>query len=105
MKSRIILLLSLAANLVCLGFLLRRDAPSDSQTPAAPDFTSPSALTQVAPPPPPSPAAPAFVWSQVESTNYFEYIANLRAIRCPEQTIEDIIAADLRAAMQHSQRA
>ncbi len=36
-------------------------------------------------------------WSAVESTNYFEYVANLRRIGCPEQTIADIVAADLRA--------
>ena len=38
-----------------------------------------------------------FHWSAVESTNYFEYVANLRRIGCPEQTIADIVAADLRA--------
>jgi RNA polymerase sigma factor (sigma-70 family) len=34
-------------------------------------------------------------WSQVESTDYPRYIANLRALGCPEQTIRDIIIADL----------
>ncbi|HWD21071.1 MAG TPA: hypothetical protein VHB20_17520 [Verrucomicrobiae bacterium] len=37
----------------------------------------------------------AFNWSQVESSDYREYIANLRAIRCPEATIKDIILTDV----------
>jgi hypothetical protein len=34
-------------------------------------------------------------WSQIESSDYLVYIANLRAIGCPEQTIRDIIIADI----------
>jgi hypothetical protein len=36
-----------------------------------------------------------FRWSQLESEDYQTYINNLRAIGCPEQTIRDIIIADL----------
>jgi len=39
----------------------------------------------------------SFHWRQIESTNYETYITNLRRIGCPEQTIRDIIAADLHA--------
>jgi hypothetical protein len=49
-----------------------------------------------------TPASPAIVyrtndfhWSQLESTNYREYIANLRGIGCPESTIKDIILTDV----------
>ncbi|MFN3409882.1 MAG: LysM peptidoglycan-binding domain-containing protein [Limisphaerales bacterium] len=63
-------------------------------------------------PPPPAPAptnqvaAPRthievrrqfFLWSELESTNYVTYIENLRAISCPEQTIRDLIIADVNA--------
>jgi len=34
-------------------------------------------------------------WSQLESEDYKTYIARLRGIGCPEQTIRDIIIADL----------
>jgi hypothetical protein len=37
----------------------------------------------------------AFNWRQVESADYREYIANLRAINCPEATIKDIILTDV----------
>jgi hypothetical protein len=36
-----------------------------------------------------------FNWSQVESTDYRQYIANLRGIGCPESTIKDIIMTDV----------
>ncbi len=36
-----------------------------------------------------------FQWGQLESSDYRTYIANLRAIGCPEQTIRDIITADV----------
>ncbi|HEX4121339.1 MAG TPA: hypothetical protein VH619_12030 [Verrucomicrobiae bacterium] len=37
----------------------------------------------------------AFNWRQVESSDYREYIANLRGIGCPESTIKDIIMTDV----------
>jgi len=36
-----------------------------------------------------------FQWSEVESDDYRAYIANLRDIGCPEETIRDIIVADV----------
>lgn len=36
-----------------------------------------------------------FRWNQIESTNYLIYISNLRRIGCPEQTIRDLISADV----------
>lgn len=35
------------------------------------------------------------IWRVVESTDYRKYIANLRAIGCPEETIRDLILADI----------
>jgi RNA polymerase sigma factor (sigma-70 family) len=34
-------------------------------------------------------------WQALESTDYARYIANLRAVGCPEQTIRDLIITDL----------
>lgn len=36
-----------------------------------------------------------FHWSQIESDDYRQYVANLRGIGCPEGTIADIIRADV----------
>ncbi len=38
-----------------------------------------------------------FSWQEVESNDYPTYIKNLREISCPEQTIRDIIIADVNA--------
>jgi len=38
---------------------------------------------------------PVFNWQQIESTDYREYVQNLRAIHCPEQTLRDIVSADV----------
>ncbi|MEO6182973.1 MAG: hypothetical protein ABIP76_07615 [Verrucomicrobiota bacterium] len=43
-----------------------------------------------------APVAPIqFHWHEIESEDYPAYIANLRAIHCPEKTIFDIIFADI----------
>ncbi|MBM3845891.1 MAG: hypothetical protein FJ405_06355 [Verrucomicrobia bacterium] len=39
--------------------------------------------------------APQFHWSSLESTNYQEYILKLRAVGCPDETIRDIVIADI----------
>ncbi|MGP8234214.1 MAG: hypothetical protein ACLQVW_02215, partial [Limisphaerales bacterium] len=49
---------------------------------------------------PPMPPSTVYVsnnfnWSQLESTDYRQYIANLRAIGCPQVTIQDIILTDV----------
>jgi hypothetical protein len=41
------------------------------------------------------PGRASFDWKNVESADYAEYVKNLRAIGCPEQTIHDIVAADV----------
>lgn len=38
---------------------------------------------------------PEFKWSQLETTDYKEYIRRLRLVGCPESTIRDIIISDL----------
>lgn len=63
-------------------------SPSSTPSPDAPAHPPPS---------PPDTATTGFHWRQLESSSYPEYIANLRSIGCPEQTIADIIRADVHA--------
>lgn len=37
----------------------------------------------------------AFTWLRIEAEDYHRYVANLRAIGCPEETIQDIILSDV----------
>lgn len=43
----------------------------------------------------PTNGLPRFSWRIIESPDYRKYVANLRAIDCPEKTIRDIIVADV----------
>jgi hypothetical protein len=106
------LIASVFLNAVLLALLPRAArlgrnlAPDESARPVAairstPAPSVPVARTAPAPavPPAPTPVPRPFHWSQVESTNYFTFVANLRAIGCPEQTIRDIVEADLKAVL------
>lgn len=95
MNSKIVLPLSLALNAVCIGALLWQTRAPETPAAALPQTSSETDVAEVLPPP----SAPAFRWSQIESTNYFAFVTGLRAIGCPEQTIRDIISADVRAAL------
>lgn len=82
------------------GYLLASGgfAPSHKPVAALPAAETPAPVPTPSPLPSPVAAVPTpvpFQWSQLESTDYATYIANLRAVGCPEQTLHDIIAGDL----------
>jgi hypothetical protein len=68
-----------------------RTPESASEAPAAvqPSMSSPAISDNVAV------VTNQLQWAQLESEDYPTYVARLRAIGCPEQTIRDIIIADL----------
>src|SRR5881396_1203923 len=72
-----------------LSEMPRKEAPSGAETllahPAVKGVESPVTNTMNKP----------FNWESVESSDYKQYIANLRSIGCPEETIRDIIRADV----------
>lgn len=99
----LLVLASLGLNVFLAKHLLQR-RPASSLPPAtamqgreqsatAPATSAPAykALENSAATNPP----PPFHWSEVESGDYRQYIANLRAVGCPEQIIQDIIMADV----------
>lgn len=104
MKLKIVLILSLAANLL-LGLYIVRHATTRElrsepgrvvETNQADTRQSPTrAAADVMASPTNTTPARTFNWEWVESPDYREYIANLRAIGCPEETIRDIIVADV----------
>ncbi|MFO1488071.1 MAG: LysM domain-containing protein [Verrucomicrobiota bacterium] len=94
MRWRVLFFLSLAANLALAVWLVSVRRQAISRDEAAAEFGRSSAATvktnvvirrQF------------FSWTQVESEDYQKFIANLREIDCPEQTIRDIIIADVNA--------
>jgi LysM repeat protein len=90
MRWRLLLILSLAANLVlAVGLLHAHRRSSSPASTAMVEETNPIIKTNVV-------LRRQFLsWSHVESPDYPTYIANLRSIGCPEQTIRDIIIADV----------
>lgn len=78
--------------LACLAFLTSR---SRTITVASEPITRSSTTPETASAPTLLVQPKPFRWNQLESTNYLTYIQNLRGIGCPEQTIRDIITADV----------
>ena len=98
--------ISVVANVCLAGLALWLwrlawiDGVSPSDRPTASSEREASALVperdgQVIPRMAPAANRPMFQWRQIESSDYPTYIANLRAVGCPEQTIRDIITADV----------
>jgi len=102
MKTKVLLAVSLVLNLALTGVLLwfvnHRPVPAVAPAPPTPPASSGSAAPEPSSKPETvvaaKPAQP-FDWRMVESEDYKQYIANLRAIGCPEETIRDIIIADV----------
>ena len=108
MNPKTFLTLSLVANLALAGALAwsarqkhtgQNTGVAAASTVAATTSEKPTAARAAATAR--SPAIEAFKsdqqfnWRTVESEDYKKYIANLRAVGCPEETIRDIITADV----------
>ena len=97
MRGRIILILSLGLNIGLLIFLLYHERSSGSvqhqtRTPVRyrirPNTNGPVAPKVLI-------RHQFFTWSEIESDDFATYIENLRNIECPEQTIRDIVVAEV----------
>ena len=102
MKPGLLLALSLAANLVLAALLLRPakvTQPSSSSPPETALAPAPATASLHTEETPVQVVTNTLVrkitWEQVESPDYRQYIQNLRSIGCPDETIRDIILADV----------
>jgi hypothetical protein len=105
MNAKTVLVLSLAGNLALAAALVvtfksKPVSPDAGGTATAPAHGPNTANarqknSEAAQNPEPATAPQHFDWRLVESEDYKKYIANLRAIGCPEETIRDIIVADV----------
>ncbi|MEW6302483.1 MAG: hypothetical protein AB1705_03375 [Verrucomicrobiota bacterium] len=99
MNARTMLGLSVILNVLLVAVVAqnarqRPPAPEPPQTAAASSKPRPRPSARPEPAPTVAPSE-RFDWSRVESEDYRQYIANLRAIGCPEETIRDLIVADV----------
>lgn len=100
MNIRVLLILSLCANLALGGYLLFKSRAAAAKPEAVAETVDPAALRKSGKADAKTvtvtvPVTTALDWRVVESEDYKKYIANLRAIGCPEETIRDIIIADV----------
>ena len=113
MNAKTFLVISLFLNLGLAAALLRPTAPAPTAVPpvAAPEATPAPPVTAPAPRPRTvtqvvtNTLSQKFDWNAVESDDYKKYIANLRAIGCPEETIRDIITADVNKLYESRRKA
>lgn len=96
MKSslKISLLLNLGLS-ACLIVVLKSYQEKTAVAPPQAFTPSSSTVIPLKPAVLARPSPKPFHWSQLESTNdYRVYVANLRAIGCPEPTVQDIVRGD-----------
>lgn len=95
MRARLPLTLLGGLAALAVGFALGRSARrTPGQQPLQVPVPSVTVVTST-PPLSKGTTTPQFRWAQLESPDYLTYVANLRGIGCPEQTIRDIIIADI----------
>jgi len=109
MNSKILLILSLCLNVGLVVGYVAKSGPAGGEAPPTPANVTAS-----------KPGAPVIRkvttvvtneliktvdWHAVESEDYKKYIANLRAIGCPEETIRDIITADVNKLFESRRKA
>lgn len=92
MRTRTILISSVVLTLLLaalwLGSTRHRDHPPMAAVDGLPQSTGEIRTNVVV-------RRQFFNWAQLESEDYPTYIANLRAVDCPEETVRDIIIADV----------
>jgi hypothetical protein len=95
MKWKTLTIVSLAFNVALIFWVTMLRSP---QTPGAPPPVAArlaAHLSNLQVTPGNASNQAAFHWRELESADYLAYIANLRHIGCPEQTLRDIILADV----------
>ena len=105
----VLLVVNLALFVGILAYFLRTQMGSPLVT-TSPDEAVPSPRASRTPAPGAAEETVIVVtnqlrWAQLESEEYKEYVARLRSIGCPEQTIREIIIADLDKLMAPEVRA
>lgn len=100
MKLKILLILSIGLNVLLGVKSLSPAKPIETDAQEASPASEPEAKPSQASAPAENTPSPQVVlrkfnWESVESPDYREYIDNLKSIGCPEETIRDIILADV----------
>src|SRR5688572_3138999 len=109
MNTRVLLILSVCLNLALGGYVIVKSKDKSEPKAEAAQAVDPTALRKSGKADGKTvtitvPTTTALDWRIVESEDYKKYIANLRAIGCPEETIRDIIIADVNKLFEARKR-
>jgi hypothetical protein len=106
MKLPSLLAISLAGNLALAAIFIALRMGSAAKTNASSPATGLPATLTAAKPSPAATETPGKVvpWRLIESTDYHQYIANLRAVGCPDWLIRDIIVAAIDDSYQQKNK-
>jgi hypothetical protein len=107
MKSSTLVSLSLLLNIGLIGAIvaLVRNRPPSAPTGAETRFITNTTVKVVQREAPAALPIRSNIWKSVESPDYAAYVANLRGLGCPEETIRDIVISDLRKLYAEKTRA
>jgi len=92
---RSLFVVSIGINVVLATFLLRANRPTSVSRERPSSTRSSERSLKIESAPTANSDPKRFDWKSVESADYKMYLANLRAAGCPEETIRDIIRADV----------
>src|SRR5215211_7150065 len=99
MNARVLLILSICINAALGGYIIfkgsKSTAPAETVAKATDAVASRRSAQSGKTVTVTVPSTTSLDWRVVESEDYKKYIANLRASGCPEETIRDIIVADV----------
>jgi hypothetical protein len=96
MQAKTILIGSVVVNLALVGALALRPkpVPPPQSAPGSGDSNR-AVIAQKSRAPVVIKERDSFQWHQIETADFEQYIANLRAIGCPEETIRDLVIAEV----------
>jgi hypothetical protein len=97
LKVSLLCNLALAGGLIFVLVAGHRTVPVGSAPVVA--ESRPPVIEAATPPISSRPEPAPFRWSQLDSTNYHQYVKNLRGIGCPEPTLRAIVTADVHAVL------
>lgn len=108
MKLSVLIALSLAANIILAGLLLRpAHNRARADDPAAENLPGPAAEGSFAAPNNQfltTATGAKISWRDLQAAELKEFVAKLRAVNCPEETIKDLVLAELNRRFAKQQR-
>src|ERR1700719_2382632 len=106
----ILIMLSIVTSVICAAILLKEKqnaSQSVSETAKKNSPENPAAIASVIAQNENAPLVAAFFWDDLQADDLKEFIHKLRAVNCPEPTVQDLVLAEVNrryGAKEHALR-